>query len=348
MDSITQVALGGVVGYAVLGSKVGRKAALWGAVLGTLPDLDVFLPYAGEVEAFTFHRGFSHSLLMHALISPLLAWLIVRCHYNTRQYAKQWLLLVFLCLSTHAILDSFTVYGTQLMWPLSQYPFAVSNLFIIDPLYTLPLLLGFAAVLIPKVSRPRAASINNIGLVLSSIYIAWSLIAKVYIDHKVHIALANKGISVNAYVSTPAPFSTLLWRIVVMSGDEYYEAYISVFDEAQDLSVSAYRSSPQLLADISEAWGVQRLVWFTKGFYSVQQQKDDIILSDLRMGTQCNYVFNFEVGKVEQEGITLGSFDKLKQSPSFNQLGDIWHRIWEPSVSLAPKIPGKACARKNS
>ncbi|MGB3668335.1 MAG: metal-dependent hydrolase, partial [Bermanella sp.] len=50
MDSVTQVVLGGAVGYAVLGDKVGRKAALYGAVLGTLPDLDVFLPYGGEVE----------------------------------------------------------------------------------------------------------------------------------------------------------------------------------------------------------------------------------------------------------------------------------------------------------
>ena len=44
MDSLTQAALGGAVGYAVLGNKVGRKAALWGAILGTLPDLDVFYP----------------------------------------------------------------------------------------------------------------------------------------------------------------------------------------------------------------------------------------------------------------------------------------------------------------
>ena len=53
MDSLTQAVLGGAVGYAVLGRKVGRKAAIYGAILGTLPDLDVFLPYAGEVEAFT-------------------------------------------------------------------------------------------------------------------------------------------------------------------------------------------------------------------------------------------------------------------------------------------------------
>ena len=48
MDSLTQVVLGSAVGYAVLGNKIGRKAALWGAALGTLPDLDVFIPYGGR------------------------------------------------------------------------------------------------------------------------------------------------------------------------------------------------------------------------------------------------------------------------------------------------------------
>jgi inner membrane protein len=128
MDSLTQVVLGGAVGYAVLGNKVGRKAAIYGAILGTLPDLDVFLPYGGEVEAFTYHRGFSHSLLVHLLISPLIVWLITACHQGTAVYKKHWFWLVFLCLSTHAVLDSFTVYGTQLLWPITEYPFAVSNL----------------------------------------------------------------------------------------------------------------------------------------------------------------------------------------------------------------------------
>jgi inner membrane protein len=122
MDSLTQIALGGAVGYAVLGSKIGRKAIIWGAALGTLPDLDVFLPYAGEVEAFTYHRGFSHSLLVHLLASPIIVWLILKVHTHTTAYKKGWFWLVFLSLSTHAILDSCTVYGTQLLWPLTEFP----------------------------------------------------------------------------------------------------------------------------------------------------------------------------------------------------------------------------------
>ena len=133
MDSLTQAVLGGTVGYAVLGNKVGGKAAIYGALLGTLPDLDVFLPYGGEVEAFTYHRGFSHSILMHLLISPFIVWLITLWDQSASRCKKHWFWLIFLCLSSHAILDALTVYGTQLLWPITEYPFGVSNLFIIDP-----------------------------------------------------------------------------------------------------------------------------------------------------------------------------------------------------------------------
>ena len=95
MDSLTQVALGSAVGYAVLGNKVGRKAVLWGAILGTLPDLDVFLPYGGSVEAFTYHRGFSHSFFVHLLISPLIVWLILKIHTGMQAYKTRWFCLVF-------------------------------------------------------------------------------------------------------------------------------------------------------------------------------------------------------------------------------------------------------------
>jgi inner membrane protein len=346
MDSLTQVALGAAVGYAVLGSKVGRKAVVWGAVLGTLPDLDVFLPYAGEVEAFTYHRGFSHSLLVHLLASPFITWLILKLHTSDQQYKKEWFCLVFLSLSTHAILDSLTVYGTQLMWPLTEYPFAVSNLFIIDPMYTLPLLLGIAFALFPKVKATTARHMNFLGLALSSIYICWSLIAKVAIDHKLETSLSERGIPANHYISTPAPLTTMLWRIVVMSDGHYYEGYASVFDAPKDITLDAYQTYPELLNDIQDEWGVNRLQWFTRGFYSVRQKEQKVILSDLRMGAECSYVFNFVVGEKTMSGIQLGDFEKVTERPDLSKVGRIWDRIWDPSVSLTSSLAANDCEEK--
>jgi inner membrane protein len=343
MDSLTQIALGGAIGYAVLGSKVGRKAVAWGAILGTLPDLDVFLPYAGDVEAFTYHRGFSHSLWVHLLISPFITWLILKLHTNNQQYQKQWFWLVFLCLSTHAILDSLTVYGTQLMWPFSEYPVAVSNVFIIDPMYTLPLLLGLVFTLLPKVSTTTARNMNFLAIALSSAYLCFSLIAKFAIDHRVKTALSNRGIQVNAYLSTPAPLTTLLWRIVVMSDGYYYEGYASIFDKPENVTLNAYQTYPVLISDIQNEWGVKRLQWFTKGFYSVRQKADNIVFSDLRMGAECSYVFNFNIGEKTATGVKIGNFKKVSERPDLSKLGNIWDRIWSPRVSLASPLAANEC-----
>lgn len=344
MDSLTQIVLGSAVGYAVLGNKVGRKAAIYGAILGTLPDLDVLLPYGGEVEAFTYHRGFSHSLLVQLLISPLIVWLITRYHRDTVEYKKHWFWLVFLCLSSHAILDSLTVYGTQLLWPITEYPFAVSNLFIIDPIYTLPLLVAFIIVLLPNTKPTSAFKINTFALLTSSLYVCWSLVAKTYIDQKIETALNDRQIKANHYLSTPAPLSTLLWRILVMVDGQYYEGYVSVFDSASDVSLDVYNSSDFLLENMQHEWGVQRLQWFTKGFYLVTQQKQNVVLSDLRMGAQCSYVFNFIVGEQTDTGIVVSDVEKFSVRPDLTQLGSIWDRIWDPSVSLAPDKKKGACA----
>jgi inner membrane protein len=329
MDSLTQVVLGGAVGYAVLGNKVGYKAAIYGALLGTLPDLDVFLPYGGEVEAFTYHRGFSHSLLIHLLISPVIVWLLIKCHQATAIYKKHWFWLVFLCLSTHAILDSFTVYGTH-------------------PMYTLPLLFAFVVIFLPRIKPAKIAKINHFALAISCLYIFWSLSAKFYIDKKVAIALNDRQIKVDHYLSTPAPFSTLLWRVLVMSDGQYYEGYLSVFDSASDVSLEAYHSSDVLLTNIKDEWDVQRLQWFTKGFYSVKAEEQNIVLSDLRMGVECRYVFNFILGEQTSKGIVKSEVEKVSDRPDFSMLGSVWERIWDASVSLAPLKKNGVCVNRES
>jgi inner membrane protein len=210
-------------------------------------------------------------------------------------------------------------------------------------MYTLPLLLGIAFALFPKVKTTTARHMNFLGLALSSVYICWSLIAKVAIDHKLETALSNRGIQVNDYISTPAPLTTMLWRIVVMSDGQYYEGYASIFDDPQDITLDAYQTYPALLNSIQDEWGVKRLQWFTRGFYSVRQKEQKVILSDLRMGVECSYVFNFVVGEKTMSGIRVGDFAKVSERPDLSKVGRIWDRIWDPSISLAPSLVANDC-----
>ena len=67
MDSITQIVLGAACGEIALGKKIGNKAILFGAIGGTIPDLDVIigrLYYTNEIDNLAFHRGFTHSVFL--------------------------------------------------------------------------------------------------------------------------------------------------------------------------------------------------------------------------------------------------------------------------------------------
>ena len=121
-------------------------------MLGTLPDLDVLIyPFLDEVQRLYWHRGESHSVWFLLLGSIGIGWLLSR-YYKAKQFEiLQTATGVFLILSTHVLIDLFTVYGTQLLAPISRKGFALNNMFIIDPLFTFPLLVGtIGAYLIKK------------------------------------------------------------------------------------------------------------------------------------------------------------------------------------------------------
>ena len=162
MDSLTQIALGAAVGEAVLGRKLGDRAMIAGAIFGTLPDLDVLVTFSDAVASFTYHRSFSHSWIVLTLISPVLAWISLR--FSRNNGFGQWWLMIFLALNTHVLLDCFTVYGTHAMWPVSNYPIGWSTIFIIDPFYTVPLIIGLVIARRHARDTSTRFAANTVGL----------------------------------------------------------------------------------------------------------------------------------------------------------------------------------------
>lgn len=297
MDSLTQIALGAAIGEAVLGRRVGRKAALWGAICGTLPDLDVLIPFGDPVADFTFHRSFSHSVIMLALLTPLMVWLIRKIHPADAEYRKGWFALVYLAFLTHVLLDSCTVYGTQIFWPLSEYPMTWGSIFIIDPFYTLPLIAGVIAIAVSRLNSQRAHRFNLAMLTLSTLYLGWSFAAKNYTHGIARDELVRQGIEYRQIVSLPSPFNTILWRFVVMTPDGYAEGWYSLLDSGRAIDFAHRDSAAELLSGLESHWPVTRLQWFTKGFYRVARQGESVIMQDLRMGGGDYYVFQFKVGE---------------------------------------------------
>ena len=329
MDSLTQLVFGAACGEAILGKKVGRKALIWGGVLGTLPDLDVFIPLGSPVDDFVSHRGFSHSLFLLAILSPLIARLITTIHQDSKHLYIKWVFLSFVVLEGSVLLDLLTIYGTQIFWPFDTIPHAVPSLFIIDPLFTLPILIGVLAALFLKNHR-----LNTVGLSLSLAYLILALGTGIFVKQKMEVKLTEQGVSYSKFVCSPAPFTTLLWRTVGIHQDQYFETYYSLFDGDIPLSIDFYPRNLDLMNGIEEHAPVVKLKNFTKGYFSMSDINGSIAMTDLRMGSEPNYVFQFKVAEIKEIKNSPIKAVRLKAILDWSQLPWLWERVWKHTAQL--------------
>jgi inner membrane protein len=302
MDSLTQIALGSAVSVAVMGRRTAVwKAALWGAIGGTLPDLDVVIDHGNPVLNMVRHRAESHSLFYLTLFAPLLAWVVARVHGEMTLF-KRWWLALWLVLVTHPLLDNMTVYGTQLLMPFTDHPFAVGSVFIIDPAYTVPLLIGVVAAL--RLKYNRGLKWNAVALALSTAYLGWSVVAQQHVTAIARAALPAPGIGARDLLVTPSPFNTVLWRLVATTPEQYFEGYYSLLDPEPAVQWTAHPRGADLIAQHGEADPVQRIAAFSQGFYKLQTSANPghVLLTDLRMGQEPSYTFTFDLGLPAEVG----------------------------------------------
>jgi inner membrane protein len=234
-----------------------------------------------------------------------------------------------MALLTHPLLDAFTVYGTQLFWPLPARPVMWASLFIIDPIYTLPLLMACAAAWWLR-ELPIATWCLIAGLSLSLAYLGWSLAAKAIVARAVQVTLAAEGMPGAASFSVPMPFNTLLWRVVVLTPDGFLEGERSVAVDRGPMAFRKYASDRAALNAVSGFPSVERLNWFTRGFLKAQCDGGRLVLSDLRMGREPDYVFRFVVAEASDEGSWRSIPVAQLPWPSGDRfdLTRLWDRIW--------------------
>jgi inner membrane protein len=296
MDSLTQAVLGAGIAGAVAPVGHRRKALLAGAALGTLPDLDVFIDYGGAVENFTFHRGFSHSLFVLIPFSMIVWWLLRRVWVPVREAPVRWLAVIGLALVTHPLLDAHTAYGTQLFWPLSVPPTMWATIFIIDPLFTLPLLLATLFAAVRPVGRFATPMLQG-AIALSGAYLAWTWLAQGVVHRHTEQVLAGMELAGSPTFVTPTPFNTLLWRVVVQTREGYLEGFDSLLLDEPTIDFRSYDSDVRALAEASDVWAVARLRWFAQDFVKAEVRDGRLLVSDLRMGHEPNYVFTHVVAE---------------------------------------------------
>jgi inner membrane protein len=333
LDSLTQALLGASLQGALLGRWQGRKALLYGATLATLPDLDVLIDYGDAVANMTQHRGFSHSLFVLTGVSLLLAWLIRRWRPHPGYSGRRLLTCIALVLFTHVLLDAFTSYGTQLFWPLPMPPVAWSSIFIIDPLYSLPLLLAVLASLV--VGRDRLRQGCTLALALSTLYLGFTVAGKQMAEQRVAAELKRQGIAAESLFSTPTPFNSLLWRVVVLEEDDYHEALVGWLDH-QPPQLHRLERGSALATALADSPQHRRLEWFTRGFLRYDLLGDRLVVTDLRLGMTGFHPFRFTLAA--HDGSAWQLLPSSERWPAergdLQRLYSLWQRIWSPQVHI--------------
>jgi inner membrane protein len=323
MDSLSQLALGAAVGVAVMGRRTALwKSAAWGAVAGTLPDLDVFIDHGDAIANMVLHRAETHALFWLTLFSLPFAALVARLHGEWAVW-RRWWLAMWLALVTHPLLDAMTVYGTQLALPFSNHPFGVGSIFIIDPLYTLPLLVGTGITL--TTTRLRA---NTLGLVLSTAYLAWGFGAQQHVERVARNALTRQGIAAERMLVTPSAFNTIAWRVVVMQREHYFEGFYSLLDEERSIAFDRFDRDAALDAEVGGIRSAQRIRDFSRGFYALRQQGPRVQITDLRMGQEPAYTFSFAIAERASPAQALAVPEQVGSRPDLGKfLPWLWRRI---------------------
>jgi inner membrane protein len=314
MDSLTQIVLGAACGQMILGKKIGNKALLFGAIGGTIPDLDVFIGrflYSNEIQAMAFHRGFMHSILFAILGAFLFGWIIFKAYNSGKRKEtttqKDWIWLFFWAIFTHPILDCFTPYGTQLFAPFSDYRVAFNTISVADPLYTLPFLICLIVAMCFKRKNPKRIKWTKAGIYISSFYMLFTLGNKVYMDSVFKKSFQKAKISMNRFSAQPTILNNILWYAVAETETQYHLTFYSLFDQKSLSEKIISVDKNHALIEMKDE-NLQTLSWFSNGYFNLSKRAEagtykyvDLRYPMLNPEDENSSVFNFTISRINNE-----------------------------------------------
>ena len=286
MDSLTQATLGAAIGEAVLGKRIGYKAAVLGAVIATVPDLDVLImPLFDEFQKISLHRGYSHSILFCLLGAFGFAYILNKIKWTKEiSFRKLWVF-SFLALFTHVLLDAFTSYGTQLFLPFTDWRVSFDSISIIDPVYTLPLLIGvLASIFFYKKNHKKRSLPNSLGLIISSLYLLFTLANKQQVQNEFYDQLEAQNISSFRLLTVPVAIGNTVWYGVAKDGEQLHIGKYSEL-EKNKIDFHSFPINDHLLDGLNKKL-VHKMKWFAQGFYTVAEKDGKIRIYNMQCDMQ--------------------------------------------------------------
>lgn len=333
MDTLTHIVLGATLGEALAGPELRKRAMLFGAIAQSIPDIDVvaalWLDPASDLMA---HRGFTHSILFVALLSPLLALAGDRWNRNSGLSRQGWLIFFGVQMMTHIFLDSFNAYGTGWFEPFSHQRISFNVLFVVDPLYTIWLVVSAVVLLALANSKPSRARWAWFGLVMSSLYLFCAVATKTIINTEARKSLVTQSIQYHSYFTTPTPFNSLLFFVVAADAKGYHVGYRSIFDRSPRTEFQYFPKNDSLLDLVRARADVDALIRFSQDRYTISRVEDALLFNDLRFGQmegwknpKAGFVFHYYLLKPEENTLVIqrGRISGLSRTFA----GSLWDRI---------------------
>ena len=329
MDPLTQGLLGASLGQALFGRALGRRALVWGALVGMTPDLDILANPVSPMAEWLWHRGPTHALVFGPAVGPAIGWLLWK---RKGGRLRDWVGLCVVALFTHPLLDVFTTYGTQLLWPFSRQRFALDAVAIVDPVYSLALAVALVLGLRWGVRTTLARRAAWAALALSSAYVGLGLAVNARAEALARGQLAAEGVAEARVAAYPTLFQLPSRRVVTRSGDEVRVGWVSALAPRPIAWERFLAASGRLVDAARSTREVRVLEWFAMGEATPRLEGAGTVVEfdDLRYGfpgRPRDGLWGVRV-RLDAAGRPLGPgerFDRALPASAPELLGQLWH-----------------------
>lgn len=284
MDVLTQGLVGGVLAQSLATKDEKKIATLVGVAAGLLADADILIRSSTDpLLNIEYHRHFSHSLAfipLGAAIAMLLFWPFVRRYLSGKR-------LYLFCLAGYSmsgVLDACTSYGTHLFWPLSDERVALNIISIVDPVFTLILLVTLLAGLIVGHRQVAYA-----GLALCMMYLGMGFVQLQRAGQVAEDLREKRGHLATQSVVKPTLANLVLWRSVYIHVDRIHVDAIRVglFDtgkviEGESVALFSLDDDLPQLDESSVLYAdILRFLSFSDGYVALDPMQANV-LGDIR------------------------------------------------------------------
>ncbi|MBD3646181.1 MAG: metal-dependent hydrolase, partial [Pseudomonadales bacterium] len=280
MDPLSQGALGASVPQSFADRQHLRVACLLGFLGGMAPDLDILIQSPVDPLLFLeFHRQFTHALIFIPFGGMICGAILYAAFAKRFLSLKQSLLYCTLGYATHGLLDACTTYGTQLFWPFSDVRIAWNNVSVVDPTFTLPVLI---LMIIGVVAR--RSLYTKIGLGWAVFYLLLGVVQNERAEALGRDIASDRGHDPVRLEAKPGFANLLVWKIVYEFDGRYYVDAVRVGMETTAFpgesieKLDLDRHFPWLNPNSQQARDVERFRWFSNDYLAVDQERENFIV----------------------------------------------------------------------